>query len=120
MSKATDSMKGIAVIGLAGRFPGAKNIDQFWKNLRDGVESISRYTDDELAAQGIPPATLNDPNYIKAGAILEDVEMFDATFFDISSGEAEIMDPQHRLFLEAAWIALENAGYNAENYGGLK
>ena len=107
-----NSLKGIAVIGMVGRFPGAKNVDEFWQNLCDGRESISFYTDEEVAAAGVDPAWLRDPNYVKAGAVLSDIEMFDASFFDISPREAEVMDPQHRLFLECAWEALENAGYN--------
>ncbi|WP_318013963.1 type I polyketide synthase [Oscillatoria salina] len=107
-----NSVKGIAVIGMVGRFPGAKSVDQFWQNLCDGQESISFYTDEEMTASGVDPAWLRDPNYVKAGSVLSDIEMFDASFFDISPREAEIMDPQHRLFLECAWEALENAGYN--------
>ena len=107
-----NSLKGIAVIGMVGRFPGAKNVNEFWQNLCDGRESISFYTDEEVAAAGVDPAWLRDPNYVKAGAVLSDIEMFDASFFDISPREAEVMDPQHRLFLECAWEALENAGYN--------
>ncbi|GAB1540092.1 hypothetical protein NUACC21_27610 [Scytonema sp. NUACC21] len=106
-----DSVKGIAVIGLVGRFPGAKNVEEFWQNLCDGQESISFFSDEELAASGIDPAWLNDPQYVKAGARLSNIEMFDASFFDFSPREAEIMDPQHRILLECAWQALENAGY---------
>jgi len=105
-------LKGIAVIGTAGRFPGAKNVTQFWQNLCDGVESISFFNDEELVAQGVDSACLSDPNYVKAGFVLEDIEMFDAPFFGYSPREAEILDPQQRVFLECAWEALENAGYN--------
>ncbi|MCK4785650.1 MAG: polyketide synthase, partial [Desulfobacteraceae bacterium] len=113
-----DSIEGIAVIGLAGRFPGAKNINQFWQNLRNGVESIIQFTDEELKAQGVPPEKLNDPNYVKAGTIIEDGEKFDATLFGYTPREAEILDPQQRIFLETAWEALENAGYDADKYDG--
>jgi acyl transferase domain-containing protein/acyl carrier protein len=109
-----NALKGIAVIGMAGRFPGAKSVDQFWQNLRDGVESISFFTDDELVNSGLDPALLRDPNYVKARAVLEDIEMFDASFFGFTPREAALMDPQHRLFLECAWEALENAGYDPE------
>ncbi|MBZ8179843.1 type I polyketide synthase [Oscillatoria salina] len=108
----------IAIIGIAGRFPGAPNVDIFWQNLRDGVESINFFTDEELKAAGINPVVFNDPNYVKAGSILEDIELFDAAFFGFTPREAEIADPQHRLFLECVWEALENAGYNPENYSG--
>ncbi len=111
-------IEGIAIIGMAGRFPGAKNIDEFWHNLREGIESISRFSDEELAASGIDKEVLNQPNYVKAGAILEDIEWFDAAFFGFNPREAAMTDPQHRLFLECAWEALENAGYNSETYTG--
>ena len=88
----------IAVIGMAGRFPGAKNLDQFWQNLCAGVESIKFFTDEELLAKGVAAETLDDPNYVKAEAILDDIEMFDASFFDFTPREASLIDPQHRLF----------------------
>lgn len=109
----------IAIIGMAGRFPGAKNIEEFWQNLRNGVESITTFTNEELLAGGIDPDLLNDTNYVKAGAVLEDIELFDAEFFGFNPREAEIIDPQHRLFLECAWEAMENAGYNSKMYSGL-
>src|SRR5262245_58859274 len=109
---------GIAVIGMAGRFPGARNIDAFWRNLAAGIESISFFTDDELLASGADPALLKDPNYVKARGILGDADLFDAAFFGFSPKVAELMDPQHRLFLECAWEALENAGYNSNTYAG--
>ncbi|WP_017317668.1 type I polyketide synthase [Mastigocladopsis repens] len=115
----TTSINGseIAIIGLSGRFPGAKNIDEFWQNLQNGVESITFFTDKELLDSGIDPSVVNQPNYVKAKGVLEDVELFDASFFSFNPREAEITDPQHRLFLECAWEALENAGYN-ETYSG--
>ncbi|NEO98311.1 MAG: type I polyketide synthase [Symploca sp. SIO2E9] len=113
-----DSLEGIAIIGMDGRFPGAKTVDKFWQNLRDGIESISFFTDKELAAVGIDPETLSDPNYVKAGSVLSDIEMFDASFFGFSPREAKAMDPQHRLLLECAWGAMENAGYNSQTYDG--
>lgn len=108
----------IAIIGMAGRFPGARTVDQFWQNLRDGVESITSFTDEQLVSRGIDPGQLSHPNYVKAGTILEDIELFDAPFFGLTPREAEIADPQHRLFLECVWEALENSGYNPETYGG--
>lgn len=106
----------VAIIGLTGRFPGAKNIDEFWQNLQDGVESIKFFSDEELLSAGVEPALLSQPNYIKAGGILNDIEMFDAAFFGYTPREAEILNPQHRLFLECASEALENAGYNPQTY----
>src|ERR687885_1734327 len=97
----------IAIIGLTGRFPGARNVDQFWQNLRDGVESISFFSDEELAAAGVDTELLRSPNYVKARPVLDDVDLFDANFFGYSPREAEFMDPQHRLFLESSWEALE-------------
>ncbi|MGJ5628673.1 beta-ketoacyl synthase N-terminal-like domain-containing protein [Nostoc sp. CALU 1950] len=108
----SNRLKGIAIIGMAGRFPGAKNVAQFWQNLCDGVESISYFSDEELLASGVEPDYLRDRNYVKAGFVLEDIEMFDAAFFGFSPREAELLDPQQRVFLECAWEALENAGYN--------
>ena len=111
----SDARSGIeiAVIGMAGRFPGAKNLEQFWQNLCDGVESIKFFTDEELLAKGSDARLLDDPNYVKAEAVLDDIEMFDASFFGYTPREASLIDPQHRLFLETAWEALENAGYAA-------
>ena len=102
----------IAIIGMAGRFPGAPDLEQFWNNLQQGVESISFFSDQEVLEAGIDPQLANDPNYIKAGGVLEGIEQFDADFFNLSPREAEITDPQHRLFLEIAWQALEKAGYD--------
>src|SRR5690349_4332520 len=107
----------IAVIGMAGRYPGAKDLEQFWQNLRDGVESIKFFTDEELLAKGVAAEILDDPNYVKAEAVLDGIEMFDASFFDFTPREASLIDPQHRLFLEHAWEALENAGYGAGERG---
>ncbi len=108
----------IAIIGMVGRFPGANNVETLWNNLRDGVESISRFSDVELIAAGIDPKLLSQPNYVKANGLLENVDLFDANFFGFTAKEAETVDPQHRLFLECAWEALENAGYDPETYQG--
>ena len=110
----------VAVIGMAGRFPRAKNLEEFWSNLRDGAESVSFFEEEELQGSLLDDPTLMDnPNFVKARAILEDADLFDAAFFGVNPKEAEIMDPQHRLFLECAWEALESAGYNPDTYGGL-
>jgi non-ribosomal peptide synthase protein (TIGR01720 family) len=105
----------IAVIGMAGRFPGAQNVDQFWRNLRDGVESISFFSDAEMIAAGVDPKSLTNPNLVKAGGVLPDIDLFDASFFGYSPREAELIDPQQRFFLECAWEALESAGYDPQH-----
>ena len=109
----------VAIIGMAGRFPGAPDLDRFWQNLRDGVESIRFFTDEELIAAGVDPALLRHPNYVRARPTLEEVESLDAFFFGFSPREAELLDPQHRLFLECSWQALEDAGYTAEKHGAM-
>jgi phthiocerol/phenolphthiocerol synthesis type-I polyketide synthase E len=114
----SDALESIAIIGMAGRFPGAKNVRQFWQNLCDGVESVSFFTDEELIASGIEPELFNHPNYVKANAVLDDIEMLDAPFFGLTPREAQMMDPQHRLLLECAWNALEQAGYDSQAYEG--
>ncbi len=111
-------MGAIAIIGMAGRFPGACNMDEFWRNLYHGVESVQFFSHDELIKMGIDERLLDNPRFVAADAILDGMDMFDASFFDYSAREAEIMDPQHRLFLESAWEALENAGYHSGLYQG--
>ena len=120
MSDAENIFPGtsIAVVGMAGRFPGARNIREFWRNLRDGVESISVLDDEQLIAAGAAAADLGNPEYVRAAALLDDIDRFDAAFFGLSPRDAAIMDPQHRLFLECAWEALENAGWCAEEFAG--
>jgi acyl transferase domain-containing protein len=109
----------IAVIGMAGRFPGAANLSEFWENLRNGVEAVTFFTEEELLASGVKPETIRHPNYVPGGSLLEDIELFDASFFGYNAREAEILDPQQRLFLEVTWHALEDAGYNPQRYEGL-
>jgi acyl transferase domain-containing protein len=95
----------IAIIGMSCRFPGAGNVDEFWRNLCDGVESISFLPDEEVEPSNIDPADLSSPNYVKAASVLDGVDLFDASFFGYTPKEAEVMDPQHRVFLECAWEA---------------
>ncbi|MBM7776559.1 amino acid adenylation domain-containing protein [Actinokineospora baliensis] len=97
----------IAIIGMAGRFPGAGDTAAFWRDLVAGVESVSAL--DEL--DQVDPALLDNPDYVRAAAALPDIDRFDAAFFDINAKEAAAIDPQHRLFLECAWEAFEDAGY---------
>ena len=101
----------IAVIGMSGRFPGAADLEAFWRNLRDGVESVSFFSEEELARAGVDPDLRRDPRFVGAGGVLDGIDMFDAAFFGFNAREAEVMDPQQRLFLEVAWEAFENAGY---------
>ncbi len=108
----------IAVVGMAGRFPGARTLDAYWRNLRNGIESIEIASDEQLLAAGVDPAQLADPNYVKATAALPDMPMFDAPLFGFGPREAAVMDPQHRHFLECAWEALEDAGHTAERFKG--
>ncbi|HYC90500.1 MAG TPA: type I polyketide synthase, partial [Thermoanaerobaculia bacterium] len=111
--------EAVAIIGLAARMPGARNAEEYWNNLTNGVESITFFSDEELAAMGVPAATLKDPNYVKGRGILPiPAEDFDAAFFGYNPREAEIIDPQQRWFLETAWEALENAGYSPDTYKG--
>ena len=109
-----ESIRDIAIIGMSGRFPRAKDLDEYWHNLREGVECISDFSDEELEASGVDPLLIHHPSYVKRKAIIDDVDLFDAHFFGINPGEAEIIDPQQRLFLESAYEALENAGYSSE------
>ena len=108
---------GAAVIGMAGRFPGASDLNGFWENLCAAKESISFFTPEQIDP-AIDPEVRNHPNYVPAKGILENAEMFDAGFFGITPREAEIMDPQHRVFLETAWHALEDAGYSPDRTDG--
>jgi amino acid adenylation domain-containing protein len=108
----------IAVIGMAGRFPQAPTLERFWDNLRNGVEAISVFSDQELLSSGVSPETLARADYVRAGGILDGVDLFDAPFFGFSAREAALLDPQQRLFLECAWEALENAGYDSLRVDG--
>ncbi|VBB05768.1 phosphopantetheine attachment site [Lucifera butyrica] len=115
----SDNLFDIAIIGMAGRFPGARDIMQFWENVKNGKDCITFFTDAELKEAGVGEEQLKDPGYVKAFGYIEDIEMFDAPFFNITSREAELTDPQQRIFLECAWEAMENAGYVPEKYTGI-
>jgi len=108
----------IAIIGMSGRFPGAQDLEQFWQNLVDGVESITFFDESESAESKINPNSLNNPNYVRAEPILEDIDLFDATFFNFNHKQAEVTSPEVRLMLECSWSALENAGYATDVYPG--
>jgi len=107
----------IAIVGLAGRFPGADDADHFWANVRGGETSISRFSDTELE-DSFPPEVRNAPNFVRARPILKDVDLFDAAFFGMLPREAAMTDPQHRLLLECAWAALEDAGHDPARFPG--
>ena len=116
---AYDPDSGVAIIALAGRFPGARDVESFWRNLVEGRETISRFTDEQLdPSSPSDVAARKEPTYVRARGILEDVELFDAAFFNVSPREAEVTDPQQRVFLETAWEALERAGYDPEVFPG--
>src|ERR1700742_2930982 len=114
----SEPIDGIAIIGMSGRFPGAGSVQQFWENLCNGCESISSFTAEELIALGKDAATVNSADYVARRAILGNSDRFDAEFFGFTPREAEMTDPQQRLFLECAWGALESAGYGAEKSRG--
>jgi phthiocerol/phenolphthiocerol synthesis type-I polyketide synthase E len=109
----------IAIIGMAGRFPGAGDLRRFWQNLAEGRESISFFSEEELLASGLRLEEIRRPEYVNARGILEDCESFDAGFFRFTPREAEFIDPQQRLFLECAWEAFEDAGYVPDAFAGL-
>jgi len=108
----------IAIVAMSGRFPGARDVDELWLNLRAGVESVRFFSDQELLAAGVGPELFQHPRYVRAGAVLDGIDLFDASLFGMSPREAEVTDPQHRLFLECAWEALERAGYDPTTYPG--
>ncbi|MGW1374182.1 SDR family NAD(P)-dependent oxidoreductase [Streptomyces sp. NPDC002446] len=118
MSEIREDLDRVAIVGMAGRFPGAPDVDAFWENLTQGREGIGFFSDDELRASGVSEETLRQESFVKAKGELEDADRFDASFFGYSPREAEIMDPQHRVFLELAWEALENAGCVPQDFDG--
>src|SRR2546426_12832516 len=114
----SDLPKGaIAVIGMACRFPGARCVDDFWRNLRDGVESIIPLSDEVLRSAGVKPEEFEKPNYVKAAAGLDEGGRVDAEVFGFSPKEGSIMDPQHRHFFACRWEALEDTGYDTFGFG---
>ncbi len=109
----------LAVIGMAGRFPHARNVDELWQLVRDGVEAISTFSAEELRVRGVDPTLLENPHYVRASGVVENAEGFDAAFFGYSAEEAQLMDPQQRILLECAWETLESAGYDSSTYDGI-
>jgi acyl transferase domain-containing protein/acyl carrier protein len=108
----------VAVIGLACRVPGARTPSELWENLSRGVDSISHFTDEELRAAGVAGSLLADTRYVKAAGVVGGTDLFDADFFGFTPNEARVTDPQHRFFLECAWEALEDAGWDPSRFGG--
>ncbi|GCE13512.1 type I polyketide synthase [Tengunoibacter tsumagoiensis] len=113
------SRSDIAIIGMSGRFPDAPDLDQFWQNIRDGIESIRDLTDADLLASGVSPTVFHKANYVRRRAVLDNTDLFAANFFGYTPREAAMTDPQQRFFLECAWHALEDAGYDPERMTGL-
>lgn len=115
----------IAIIGMSGRFPKSKNLEEYWDLITEGKEGITFFTEEDLARHGIPEEEYSAEKYVKAGALLEGYERFDNDFFDVNPREAELMDPQQRIFLQTCYEVLEEAGYCTGNtdavigvYGG--
>ncbi len=118
-SDAYDADDGVAIVGLAGRFPGARDIDEFWTNLLEGRESISSFAPEELEPAGAAEMEARrQPNYVRSRGVLDGVELFDAEFFGFNPSEAAVVDPQQRVFMETAWEALENAGHDPRRFAG--
>jgi amino acid adenylation domain-containing protein len=117
-SRMQDRENEIAVVGMACRFPGARTPAEYWRNLCAGVESVRHFSEDELRAAGVDEATLRDPAYVRAYGALDDAYAFDAPFFGVNGREAQVMDPQQRVFLECAWSALEDAGCDPSRFAG--
>lgn len=115
----TGAYQPIAIVGMAGRYPGAEDPEALWRNICSGKEFVTVFTDDELRAEGVSDNLLGKPNYVKTGVVLDGVGLFDAAFFGYTPREAQVLDPQQRLFLECSWEALENAGQDSYRYDGL-
>lgn len=112
------SANDVAIVGVAVRYPGAKTVGEFWKNLCDGKESITFFSEEELISSGISEQDLKDPNYIKSNGALDGIDLFDGSFFGYTPAECEILPPQFRLFLECVWEAIEDSGHNLDDYSG--
>jgi len=114
-----EEIEPIAIIGASCRFPGADSLDEFWANLCNGNESVSFFTEDELAEEKVSPDIYKSSDYVNAACVIDDIEMFDPVFFGYTEEEAELIDPQQRLFLQCAYEAIEDAGYSVQNYDGI-
>jgi len=118
LPRSADTDGRIAVVGLDCRVPGARDHLEFWQNLLEGVGSIDEIDEERLRSAGVPAGALGDPRYVRRAAVVEDADLFDASFFYLSTREAERMDPQLRLFLQSSWSALERSGHDSEQYPG--
>ena len=118
MSDETGDLNRVAVIGMAGRFPGAPDVETLWANLAAGREGVVSLSDEELTSSGVDPELAARENYVRAKGVLADADRFDAGFFGFHPREAEVLDPQHRVFLECVWTALESAGYDPRTFDG--
>ncbi len=118
MSDDRDELGGIAIVGMVGRFPGAGDLETFWRNICDGTESITQFADQDVDTTDLDPSLLQERAYVKARGVVEGIEMFDPAFFGLSGREALLMDPQQRLFMECCWEALEGAGYDPRVFRG--
>ena len=114
----SEAVERVAIIGMAGRFPCASNVSEFWRNLADGRECITFFSEEKVTAEGVDASVVRNPRHVRAGGVLDGADLFDARFFGYSPREAEVLDPQHRVFLECAWEALEDAAYSPNNYRG--
>jgi acyl transferase domain-containing protein len=101
----------IAIVGMSGRFPGSADVAELWANMRAGKSGITRFTDEALRAAGVAQRLLDDPSYVRAGGVIDGIELFDAGFFGFRPMDAQIIDPQQRLYLEHSWHALEDSGW---------
>ncbi|MFI1196259.1 SDR family NAD(P)-dependent oxidoreductase [Micromonospora sp. NPDC020750] len=117
-NSADDGIEPIAIVGLAARLPGAADVHEFWRNLVDGVESVTELTREEQLARGVTPEELDDPGWVNKAPLVDGYDRFDAALFGMTAREAEVTDPQHRLFLETCYTALQDAGYDPARYDG--
>ncbi|WBB71196.1 SDR family NAD(P)-dependent oxidoreductase [Micromonospora sp. WMMD1128] len=115
---ADDGIEPIAIVGLAARLPGAADVDEFWRNLVDGVESTTELTREEQLARGARPDEVDDPGWVNRAPLVDGYDEFDAGLFGMTARETEVTDPQHRLFLETCYTALQDAGYDPGRYDG--
>src|SRR5215471_8075691 len=103
--------RGAAIIGMSGRFPGARDVDEFWRNLATGVDAARPPRPENQARSRLGPEILRHPDYVGSWYYLDDEKLFDAEIFGFTAAETRLMDPQHRIFMECVWEALESAGY---------
>src|SRR5262249_35705155 len=118
MTAAASRASAIAVIGMAGRFAAAGSVRELWEALRAGRDLVRTLSDEDLRGLGVDPERLDERRYVRRRGVLAGIDRFAASFFGLARREAELMDPQHRLLLECAWQALEDAGHDAKRFDG--